>query len=135
MPKHKIEIDVDIPDGYELVAYREAETGEEYVYAGTVVQRRDAVRSLGKYFIVRKSKPSFQWPAWLKAAAIAKDTSGAIIAHKSKPAFLGGTWSGCGHYATLNRIGIYDIDLSWFDGVEAKDSLVLNPNLKASKHG
>lgn len=134
MPKQKIEIEIDIPEGYEFVAHRKALHGETYINNHGNISVWTGGKSHGVYSIVRKTKPPFQWPAWLKAAAIAKDESGYVCAYSIEPAFRDGYWIGKSDAIVLNYTGIFNIDLSWFNSVKPEHSLVLNPNLKAGEH-
>ena len=81
MAKQKIEIEVDIPDGYEFIRYGVPIAGEFVIYPDDAVMRSSGV-SFGSYIIVREA---WKWPPWLKADYIAMDKEGDWYAHRDRP--------------------------------------------------
>ena len=85
MAKQKIEIEVDVPDGFEFVRlsqHSNTATGEHT--NGAVV-----VHNVSYFVIVRKS---WQWPDWLTAEWIARDADGEWWAFNKKPHAACGSW-------------------------------------------
>ena len=83
MAKQKVTIEVDVPDGYEPTGeYRCPEGHEAYLTDSGKLQYANVRFECIKCIILRKQ---FEWPAWLKAAAIARDQDGVVWAYRSAP--------------------------------------------------
>jgi hypothetical protein len=74
-------VTVNVPDGWEAVAYREPTIGEWYLTSGGV---RKCDWGLGRHpwLIVR---PAWVWPEWITAEWIAMEPDGLWFAHERKP--------------------------------------------------
>ena len=94
MAKQKIEIEVDIPDGYEFVRYGVPTDRDYFVYPDGYVMP-SGCESNGSYVIVRKA---WQWPPWLKADYIAMDKAGKWFAFASRPNCECDGWFGVNHF-------------------------------------
>ena len=85
MAKQKIEIEVDIPDGYEFVRYGVPVDRDLLVSsAGDVVECwgcQSAVPRVPRVIV----REAWQWPEWLKADYIAMDRDGDWYAHRDMP--------------------------------------------------
>lgn len=93
MPKQKIEIELDVPDGWELTGeFRKAEVGEYSITADEPLHKW-TIPTSSSYFIVRKK---WQWPEWLKAEWIAMDRNGRWFGYDRKPDRTSQDWYGCG---------------------------------------
>lgn len=78
MPKHTVQIDV--PDGWRIAAYRSPLEGEWYLEDGDVVQ---AMADFTGHRIVLCA--DWRWPAWLKAGWVAMNEDGDWMAYNAPP--------------------------------------------------
>ena len=122
-------VKVEIPDGWELACdrLRRAEFGEHVIGVGTVEKWTAPYQSDREYVIVRKV---WQWPEWLKAAAIVQSSSDSWYACKEIP--QRSDTARCGwdlfHYWSLLDPKL--IDFTPPSCVDWRDSLRINPNMK-----
>lgn len=121
-------IEIDVPDGYEVVDYRKPCPGEEYLSA---VDGR--VRRVESIFVdVRPIvRPAWKWPKWLKAPWIALDSDGEWCTHRHEPFVRYGLYWDDGHGAATHL----DADLFDFTPppcTEWKQSKRRNPNYEAT---
>lgn len=76
MPKQKFEVEVDVPDGYEIVDYRHAGTGDLYIGVAGAVRWMFFGHSAEKQFILRII-PKYRDPVlpadWGKPARFSDD--------------------------------------------------------------
>lgn len=76
MPKQKFEVELDVPDGYEIVDYRHAGTGDLYIGVAGAVRWMFFGHSAEKQFILRKV-PVYRDPVlpadWGKTARFSHD--------------------------------------------------------------
>jgi len=103
MTKQKIEIEVDIPEGYEFIQYSEARRGDIYLMGSTPFTWDWNYVSSGKYVIIRpipEPLPLFQFPDWVKPGTwYCEDANGQYLCatEPSTPGRLGddgyGFWS------------------------------------------
>lgn len=80
MPKQQITIEVDVPEGWEVIDYRKPRHDEHFVSNGAVFQ--SVGESCMEYAIIRKT---WQWPEWLKAKWIAMSKEGRWFACDAEP--------------------------------------------------
>lgn len=124
MAKQKIEIEVEVPDGWEAVDYRLAKKGEYYLDS-------DGANPCQKDFfhcpsvILRKKR---EWPAWCTAKYLAWDADGECYAFAEKPEIKPDDrfWISAHGYIAGPLSEIADLPLisDW------KESLIENPNWK-----
>jgi len=127
--KQTITIDIDLPDGYEIVSYRCPRNGEMFLKQdqneGVVANWDWQVMPANRRFILRRA---FVWPSWLKCAAIAKDIYGVWYAYKAMPKqCLSGFAYEPGSLVQRIDANILDIDLP---DVPWDQSLRINPEYK-----
>ena len=127
MTLQKIEIEVDIPDGWEAVGYGIPNYQPWLTHDGQVCERDCAAPRiiLRKKFDVRE-----WWPKWLKAKYVARNASGQWMAFAERPSIqprIGETWVG------MNKIlicGMFDFTppehiTDW------RESLIENPFIES----
>ncbi len=85
MPKQMLE--VEVPEGWEAVAYRCPKKGESYMLATGRIGTASVDYSYRKYIVVRKA---WEWPKWLLAPWIAMDKSGAWWSFFDEPVLSDG---------------------------------------------
>ena len=81
MQKQKIQIEIDVPDGYEFVRFDQRYESDLDELAVSLPQSKSPMDAI--YAICR---PIWQWPEWLTAAWIAMDADGAWWAFDREPA-------------------------------------------------
>lgn len=107
MPTQEITIKIDVPEGWEFVAYRLPEAGEFILAPAGNLSKIHADYIEGRHFIVHKA---YVWPAGLsdEVVAIAKEASGNVWPYFSVPKKVrsinqsGGGWDGQTGEAMLN---------------------------------
>jgi hypothetical protein len=103
MNKQTVEVEVSIPDGYDLVRYGKPEKGEYYINKHDILDMA-LFDHYNSYFIVKK-----QWNGldFLNDFWIAKDYRGGSYCYMSKPELSGAVWnafgSGCLRLDLINE--------------------------------
>ena len=117
-------VEVEVPDGWEVVEYRRPRMGDHYLRAGLGIQMAPCDFEYER-IIVRKA---WQWPAWLKAAWIAMDLDGEWYAWSKLPRIACNTdhWYDGGDLQALNP-ELVDFTPPPCD--DWRQSLRKNPNL------
>ena len=127
--KQTITIEVDVPNGYEAVDFRNPKEGEHFINYQGYLSEQDEVPCAGPRLIVRRA---FVWPSWLKCAAIAKDESGKWYAHSVTPMRASNGWHTT-HGSTCRHIHSELFDISSFPDVPWDQSLRINPEYKGGE--
>lgn len=98
MPKTKVELEINLPEGYEFVRYGTPKKGEWFMAHAansTAVQSKlNWVSDFesNKRFILQPVAPPWDWPTWLKAPWIAMDKSGEWWGYEARPTVKGSYW-------------------------------------------
>jgi len=128
MPKQKIEIEVEVPEGYELTGeYRVPEVGEQFINSLGHANLPETGDTVTRRFILRKK---FVWPGWLKAVAIAMEPTQNWYASSETPTLGKNGWLYNGQCQMLKPSELFDIDLPDVPKEKWRESLILNPNLQ-----
>lgn len=86
MPKQQVTIEVDVPDGWEVVGYRKAQRDEHFAMNGAVWQ--SVGETVEQHPIIVKA---WQWPDWLKGW-IAMDEDGSWFWFENEPRQMNTGW-------------------------------------------
>lgn len=99
MAKQKIEVEVDIPKGCEVVRCESTDGTPDLQFG----ESYNTYRVDGRiWFVIYR--PSWQWPEWLTAEWIARDADGEWWAFNQKPRASCGSWiSEGGRYFLLSK--------------------------------
>lgn len=104
---------IDIPEGYEFVRYGVAKIGESTLYYNGEITYW-YITSCNSRIIVRKK---FEWPSWLKAAAIATDKNREVWIYGEVPVKGEYSWfveNGSSNETRINE-NLINLDLPKFD--------------------
>lgn len=123
--KQKLEIEVEVPDGYVAIDYRQPEVGELFLLSdGTGVFRHglavDEIQAIGPRVILAKDEP-LPVPTLKKGCWVAKDKYGCVFAYNTEPICDEEEWLCNG--AALNGLNPKIFDLSPLDNVPWDKSL------------
>jgi hypothetical protein len=120
---------IDIPEGFEFVRFGRAEPGEY-----SLEEREEPVKwtinTSHPRLIVRKK---FEWPSWLKAAAIAMDSDGSWFAYSGVPTTREdiSVWFSRAGGKMFNLITPFlKLDPPKIENWNWRNSLIINPNYK-----
>jgi len=125
-----VNVKVEIPAGYELASdtIRPAEFGEYILENGHAKKWADTEKSCRYHVIIRKA---WQWPAWLKAAALVMDKKGRWMACKTVPTLTpDDSWD---PYVWWVPVAHEFIDFTPPPCDDWRDSLRINPRLRGDQ--
>jgi len=90
----KVQVWVDIPDGYELACaeMRPPNDREMFISERGYVERFNKGVKLGPRIIIR---PAWQWPNWIRAEWIAMDSDGLWWCYTVEPNIYCDEWRSC----------------------------------------
>ena len=122
-----VTVKVELPEGYELASdrLRRVIFGDWYVTEGKVCKWCEQRMSSREYVIVR---PVWQWPPWLKAAAIVKNAYGEWKACRTVPELCLSAGSGWDEYGTWVTLYPELFDFTPPPCDDWHNSLRVNPN-------
>ena len=126
-------IKIDVPSGYKIVDFRSVSLGDIYLDGNLANVWSFVSTSTEKYLILEKI---FDWPSWLKCKYIAKDNDGIWYGYFGKPKYEAAFGWSCSRSGNPDYFVISDPSNSsqylniYLPDVEAKDSLLENPNFK-----
>lgn len=99
----KVELEIDVPEGYEVVRYGLPKEGE--VYLAACRKKPKITKAFRDYEVANKIilQPIWEWPAWLKAPWIAMDEDGMWWGYQEEPQVVKDSWeSRLNWYFNLN---------------------------------
>jgi len=127
MAKQFVEIEIDVPDGWEFVRFGTAEEGD------TILSVRSPEKTPQSEIGCRYNRiivrPAWQWPKWLTAPWIAMDKNGDWFGYDREPKRRDVTWAGQSSlvkYRQLDNIEYVAFDPPACD--DWKQSLRRNPH-------
>lgn len=123
----KVELEIDVPEGYEVVRYGLPKEGE--VYLAACRKKPKITKAFRDYEVANKIilQPIWQWPAWLKAPWIAMDEDRTWYVYEDKPHISRDTWINVNQ---MNSIEDWAIDFTPPPCTDWTKSLRKNPHLE-----